>query len=160
MYTTRHIKVVSFGISHVRLVSSEDFDISNPNQILNRFSRSKKRASKLWHVSYCYENGDLPAHTKSAFKEYDILTVHGSITKNALSMMHKLRNMPSTVPESITKLFPDNMLTYLSNYEEYASWLSTYNKPHFRSSVFCKYNGHTLAITDQNMQITSRAFSQ
>ena len=138
MYTTRHIKVVSFGISHVRLVSSEDFDISHPNQILNRFSRSKKRASEPWHVSYCYENGDLPAHTKSAFKEYDILTVHGSITKNAFSMMHKLRNMPSTVPESITKLFPENMLTYLSNYEEYASWLSTYNKPHFRSSVFCK----------------------
>ena len=58
----------------------------------------------------------------------------------------------TVLPELIIQLFPDNMPTYLSNYEENASWLSTYNKPHFRSSVF--YKGPILAITDQNMQIT------
>ena len=54
-----------------------------------------------------------------------------------------------------SRSFFDNRLisvSYLSNYEENASWLSTYNKPHFRSSVF--YKGPILAITDQNMQIT------
>ena len=118
------------------------------------FTKQKQgiRAVMPGNVSYWYKNGDLPAHTKKAFKEYDILTVHGIITKNAMTMMHKLKNMPSTLPESIIKLFPDNMPTYLSNYDENASWLSTYNKPHFRSSVF--YKGPILAITDQNMQIT------
>ena len=143
----------SFVQSHLNFCSLV-WGFAAKSNIESLFTKQKQgiRAVMPGNVSYWYKNGDLPAHTKSAFKEYGILTVHGIITKNALTMMHKLKNMPSTLPESIIKLFPDNMPTYLSNYDENASWLSTYNKPHFRSSVF--YKGPILAITEQNRQIT------
>ena len=104
------------------------------------------------YVNYWYNDGNLPEHTKLAFKEYEILTVHGIITKNALTLMHKIRHKPSTLPASISDLFPDNMPTYLSSYEDNLPWLSTYNESNFRSSVF--YKGPILSLTDQNMQIT------
>ena len=37
------------------------------------------------YVNYYYKDGKLPDHTKATFKEYEILTVHGVIIKNALT---------------------------------------------------------------------------
>ena len=104
------------------------------------------------NINYFYDKGNLPEHTKMAFKEYEILTVHGIITKNALTLMHRVRNMPGTLPKSILELFPDNIPSYLSSHDVNATWLSTYNTVEFRSSIF--YKGPILSITEQNKEIT------
>ena len=85
------------------------------------------------YVNYFYTNGEIPAHTQSSFKEYDILTVHGVIVRNALTLMHKIKYFPNTVPNSIRSLFADNTLTYNSNHENSAVWLETYSSPVFRA---------------------------
>ena len=48
------------------------------------FSKQKQgmRAIMPDYVNYWYDNGELPAHTKSSFKKHEILTVHGIITMN------------------------------------------------------------------------------
>ena len=77
------------------------------------------------YVNYFYTNGEIPAHTKTSFKEYDILTIHGVIVRNALILMHKIKYFPNTVPNSIRSLFADNTLTYESTYENSEAWLGT-----------------------------------
>ena len=104
-------------------------------------------------VNYFYKDGQLPSHTRNSFKEYNILTIHGIIVKNALILMHKIKHFPSTVPLSIRNLFPSNIPTYGSNHETCTEWLETYGSLFFRSSIF--YKGPLLAVTDTNTNITS-----
>ena len=42
------------------------------------------------YVQYYYEDGITPAHTNLAFKEYNILTVHSLIAKNAILLISKM----------------------------------------------------------------------
>ena len=104
------------------------------------------------YVNFRYKDGKPPDHTKQAFKEYEILTVHGVIIKNALILMHKLKSMPHLLPRSIKELFPDNIPKFGSSYEENAEWLSIYSGLNLRPSIF--YKGPILAITEQNVLIT------
>ena len=104
-------------------------------------------------VNYFYKDGQLPSHTRDRFKEYNILTVHGIIVKNALILMHRIKHFPSTVPISIRNLFPSNMPTYGSNHETCTDWLRDYGSRVYRSSIF--YKGPLLAVTDTNTNITS-----
>ena len=106
------------------------------------------------YVNYFYTNGEIPAHTKTSFKEYAILTIHGVIVRNALILMHKMKYFPNTVPDFIRSLFDENTPTYESTYENSEAWLGTYGSRAFRSSIFCK--GPILAISDTNVNdITS-----
>ena len=104
-------------------------------------------------VNYFYKDGQLPSHTRDNFKEYNILTVHGIIVKNALILMHRIKYFPSTVPISIRNLFPSNMPTYGSSHETCTDWLNDYGSRVYRSSIF--YKGPLLAVTDTNTNITS-----
>ena len=104
-------------------------------------------------VNYFYKDGQLPAHTQASFNEYKILTVHGIIVKNALSLMHRIKYFPSTVPKSIKDLFPGNIPTSGSNHESCTEWLDTYGSCPYRVSIF--YKGPMLAITDANTNITT-----
>ena len=60
--------------------------------------------------------------------------------------------MPSLLPKSIKELFPSNIPSLISTYDDCADWLSTYNNCTFRSSIF--YKGPMLSITKQNTAIT------
>ena len=104
-------------------------------------------------VNYFYKDGQLPAHTRDRFKEYNILTVHGIIVKNVLILMHRMKYFPETIPSSIKNLFPCNIPTYGSDHVSSAEWLETYGCHIFRSSIFFK--GPLLAITETNANITS-----
>ena len=104
------------------------------------------------YVNYFYKDGQLPAHTRDSFKEYEILTVHGIIVKNALILMHRMKYFPETVPKSIKGLFPNNIPTVNSSHETSSDWLLTYGSNVFRQSVFFK--GPLLAITETNLNIT------
>ena len=90
-----------------------------------------------------------PDHTKAAFKKHEILTVHGIIVKNALTLMHKIKNMPSLLPKSIVQLFPADIPKYKTSHEDNMDWLAIYNQPYLRSSIF--YKGPILAISEDNV---------
>ena len=49
------------------------------------------RAIMPGYVNYYYKEGQLPAHTKTSFAEYEIVTVHGIITDNASGVIHEGR---------------------------------------------------------------------
>ena len=106
------------------------------------------------YVNYRYKDGKPPDHIKQAFKEYEILTVHGVITRNALILMHKLKSMPHLLPRSIKELFPDNIPKFGTSYEENAEWLSIYSGSNLRFSKI--YKGPIIAVTEQNVLITCR----
>ena len=101
------------------------------------------------YVNYFYKDGQLPAHTKDSFKEYEILTIHGVIVRNALVLMHKIKNFPNTIPNSIKSLLPNNIPTLESDHESSAAWLDTYGSPIFRSSIF--YKGPILYLQESNI---------
>ena len=104
------------------------------------------------YVNYKYRDGNPPAHTKRAFENHNVLTVHSIIVKNALILLHKVKHMPSLLPKSIKELFPNNIPSLISTYDDCADWLSTYNNSTFRPSIF--YKGPMLSITKQNTAIT------
>ena len=106
------------------------------------------------YVNYKYRDGNPPAHTKRAFENHNVLTVHSIIVKNALIdiLLYKVKHMPSLLPKSIKELFPNNIPSLKSTYDDCADWLSTYNNSTFRSSIF--YKGPMLSITKQNTATT------
>ena len=104
------------------------------------------------YVNYKYRDGNPPAHTKIAFENHNVLTVHSIIVKNALILLHKVKHMPNLLPKSIKELFPNNIPLLISTYDDCADWLSTYNNSTFRSSIF--YKGPMLSITKENTAIT------
>ena len=142
----------SFVQSHLNYCSLV-WGFTSKSLIESIFSKQKQGVRMVMpgYVNYFYKDGHLPAHTIGSFKEYDILTVHGVIVRNALLLMHKIKYFPRTVPNSIKSLFPNNMPTYESNHESSAGWLEIYGSPAFRSSVFFK--GPLLAITDINVNL-------
>ena len=143
----------SFVQSHLNFCSLV-WGFAAKSHIESLFARQKQgiRAIMPGYVNFRYKDGKPPDHTKQAFKEYEILTVHGVIIKNALILMHKLKSMPHLLPRSIKELFPDNIPKFGSSYEENAEWLSIYSGLNLRPSIF--YKGPILAITEQNVLIT------
>ena len=89
-------------------------------------------------IDYRYRDGVIPGHTKPHFKEYKILTVQGIIASNALTLIHKIRHFPNSVPSSIRSCIPDTAPVQGANYETSLAWLTIYNNSHFRSSLFFK----------------------
>ena len=118
------------------------------------FAKQKQgiRAVTSGYVNYKYKDGAPPAHTKPYFAKHDILTVHNVVVKNALTLMHKVRYMPSTLPKSIREIFPDNIPNHESTHETCSEWLSTYNSATFITSLF--YKGPMLSISPINSIIT------
>ncbi|KAL5253023.1 hypothetical protein ACHWQZ_G015697 [Mnemiopsis leidyi] len=104
------------------------------------------------YVNYKYRDGRPPDHTKQSFEKHNVLTVHNVIVKNALTLMHKVKNMPGLLPNSIKALFSVNIPITNSTYENCEEWLSTYNTPTFRQSIF--YKGPMLSITEHSNTIT------
>ena len=105
------------------------------------------------YINYRYNDGELPAHTKQSFKEYNILTIHGIIIKNALLFMHKTMHFPNLLPPSIRETIPSNAPTFGSDHESCNSWLESYGLTSYRSSMF--YKGPLLAISQENISMTT-----
>ena len=60
-------------------------------------------------LRYFDEDEILPTHTKSAFKEYKIMTVQSIIVKNKLIFTGKVLRFSSEIPLSIRNLIPLNL---------------------------------------------------
>ena len=92
----------SFVQSHINYCSLV-WGFSCKSNIETLFSKQKKgmRAVIPGYVNYNYRHGILPGHTKSAFSEYEILTVQNLNTSNAFLFMYEIGNCPSLIPFSI-----------------------------------------------------------
>jgi hypothetical protein len=129
----------SFVQSHLNYCSLI-WGFSTRSNIQSVFSKQKKgmRAIVPGFINYRYRDGVIPGHTKPHFKEYKILTVQGIIASNALTLIHKIRHFPNSVPSSIRSCIPDTAPVQGANYETSLAWLTIYNNSHFRSSLFFK----------------------
>ena len=144
----------SFVQSHLNFCSLLwGFSAKSNIELLFRCQKKAMRAIMPGYVSYYYKDGKLPAHTKTSFAEYEIVTVHGIITSNALLFMHKVRNFPQLLPLSIRKTIPENAPTFNSDDDSNIDWFNKYGFNKYKSTIFCK--GPLLAISQFNNEVTS-----
>ena len=100
------------------------------------------------YVRYFYKDGVIPTHTKPAFNDYNILTVHNIIAKNTLLFMTKVTNIKGMLPTSIENLMPANAPNFNFKFREILmspnkvptcqNWLENYNSITYRKSIFFK----------------------
>ena len=129
----------SFVQSHINYCSLV-WGFSCKSNIETLFSKQKKgmRAVIPGYVNYNYRHGILPGHTKSAFSEYEILTVQNLITSNAFLFMYKIGNCPSLLPLSVRSTISENRPTSDSTHESCEVWLNNYNNHIYNKSLFFK----------------------
>ena len=96
------------------------------------------RAVMPGHVNYFYREGEKPAHTKAAFKEHNVLTIHSIIVKNSLLLMHKIKYFNDELPVSIVETISNDSPVHSDNSESNMNWYSHMNNEHFRKSLFLK----------------------
>ena len=104
------------------------------------FLKQKKglRAVIPGYVNYFFKDGKLPDHTKSAFNEYKILTIHNIIALNTLLIIEKMRSFTSSLPPSIVLTIPTNSPTPNFKFEDCEDWFQKYNTFLYSSSLFFK----------------------
>ena len=129
----------SFVQSHLNFCSLI-WGFSSKSNIQSVFGMQKKgiRAIVPGYINYRYRDGILPGHTKPHFKEFRILTLHGIIAVNALTLIHKIRHFPNSVPSSVRSCIPDNAPAQGANHETFSVWLAIHNNFHYRTSLFFK----------------------
>ena len=89
-------------------------------------------------INYKYRDGEIPGHTKSAFTEYKILTIHGIITQNTLIFIRKIRNFHSLLPPPIVATISQESPVIGSTHVTCENWLKFYDNYLYRTSVFYK----------------------
>ena len=146
----------SFVQSHLNFCSVV-WGFSAKSHIESLFVAQKKgmRSVMPGYINYFFKDGCLPTHTKPAFAECDVLTVHGVIVKNSLTFIHKAKNFPTSMPTSVKDTIASNAPDILSNYESCKAWLDEYGTTIYNNSIFFKgpllYN----QAAQQHDQLTS-----
>ena len=106
------------------------------------FTTQKKamRAVMPGPIIYHYNAKDdiCPTHTKTAFKTFNILTIHNIVLKNIMIFMNKLQNFPSTLPESVRQTIALNSLTITKTTDYCSEWYSKYNSTPYNTTTFFK----------------------
>ena len=105
------------------------------------FVKQKKamRAVMPGFVRYYYKDGELPSGTKTSFKNYGILTVHGIIAKATIQFMYKYHhtdNLPHSVREIIDVNAPKYLVDESNNL--ITEWYSSHNNNIYRNSLCFK----------------------
>ena len=104
------------------------------------FTKQKKamRAIMPGYVNYYFKDGNLPTGTKTSFKEYNILTVHGIIAKTAIMFMHKNICRPNVIPASVRDTIDKDAPKYNldESNEAIKDWYKNHNTSVFRNSLF------------------------
>ena len=116
-------------------------------------------------INYNFKDGLLPGHTKSAFDEYKILTVHNLIAFNAFLIVEKIRSFPSLLPPSIVSTITTNSPVPKSTHEDCNTWLKIYNTCIYRNSLFFKgpmlySTSGIIESTDTVKIVTLKSFKQ
>ena len=110
------------------------------SNIESTFSKQKvgMRAVIPGYINYKYKDGEIPGHTKPAFTEYKILTVHNLIALSSLLFILKIRKFPNVLPTSVTCTISEESPKISSNVETCRNWLEIYNTDTYRNSIFFK----------------------
>ena len=138
----------SFIQSHINYCSLVwGFSAKSNIETLFRAQKKGMRAVAPGFVNYFYKDGNLPSHTKSYFKEFDILTVHSIIVLNALLFLEKVRTFPLTLPDSIRSTIRHDAPSHTSTLETCREWESDFNTNIYRPTVFFK--GPLLTTIDE-----------
>ena len=96
------------------------------------------RATAPGFMQYFYEDGVLPTHTKSSFKDLKILTVFNLISVNATVFMHRARRFPESLPTSVRSII-DSSAPSGGDEDAYSqSWSSKYGSNIFGKSLCFK----------------------
>ena len=129
----------SFVQSHINYCSLV-WGFSAKFNIDSLFVNQKKglRAVIPGYINFYYKDGILPAHTKSAFAEYDVLTAQGVIAKNTLIFMHKINNFPDLIPISVRETIAPTAPSRSSDYESCRDWLDEFGSNCYLKSLFLK----------------------
>ena len=129
----------SFLKSHINYCSLV-WGFTSKSNIEKLFSAQKKamRAVIPGFINYRYRAGNIPGHTKAAFSEYKILTIHNLIALNSLFFIYKIKNFPMLVPVSISSTIADDSPTAGSTLDTCENWYNMYNNHIYRKSIFCK----------------------
>ena len=115
---------------------------SSKSNIESLFTKQKKgmRAIMPGYINYYYKDGILPTSTKNKFNEYEILTVHNIVVRNAQIFMQKVYNfrhlLPTSVRETISPLAPRRNCD--SDHETCQEWLENIGSHVYRNSLFFK----------------------
>ena len=96
------------------------------------------RAVVPGYINYKYKDGKILGHTKSAFSDYKILTIHNLIALNALLFIHKIRRFSILLPASINLTISEDSPVIGSTHDTCINWLEIYNSQVYRNSVFFK----------------------
>ena len=133
----------SFVQSHLNFCSLV-WGFACKSNIDSLFSCQKKgmRAVMPGYVNYFYKDGSLPVHTKPAFKQHNILTVHGIIVQNTLVLMRKIYNFPASLPVSVRDIIASDAPTLGDDHETSSAWLTKFTNSCYRSSI--QYKGPLL----------------
>ena len=129
----------SFVQSHLNFCSLV-WGFTCKSNIEKIFAKQKKgiRAVIPGFVNYFYAEGEIPGHTKAAFREYKILTIHNIIVLNALLFIFKVNHSPATLPPSVRNMISEHGPVAGSTHESCADWLDNFNNHIYRKSVFFK----------------------
>ena len=129
----------SFIQSHLNFCSLV-WGFSTKSNIESLFTSQKKgmRAVMPGYINFFYMDGKLPAHTKSGFSNFGVLTVQGVIVKNSLLFMHKINNFERLLPISIRETIANDAPSRGSDHVTCQGWLAEFGTNSYRNSLFFK----------------------
>ena len=113
---------------------------SRKSNIESLFTAQKKAIRSIipGYVNHYYNNGICPTHTKPAFTDFKILTVHNVILKNMLIFLNRIHNAPSSIPISVKDTISPSSPSTDPNTDYNSDWYSTYNQTPYNTSTFFK----------------------
>ena len=115
------------------------YDKSN---IESLFVTQKKamRAIMPGKINYYYNAKDdtHATHTKAAFTNLNILTVHNIILTNIMIFMNKLLNFSHSLPDSVLQTIPPNSPSLTSPIDYCSEWYTKHNCTPFNTTTFFK----------------------
>ena len=131
----------SFVQSHLNYCSLI-WGFSTKTNIDGLFAIQKKgiRAVIPGFVNYFYKDGKIPHHTKPAFTEYNILTIHSIIVKNALLFLYRCHRHHDnhTLPPSVKQIIPESAPVIDATHETNTEWYELYSTGNYAKSIFYK----------------------
>ena len=144
----------SLVMSHINFCSLV-WGFSAKSNIESLFVNQKKgmRAVMPGYVEYFYKDGVLPAHTKTGFNQYHVLTVQNVIAKNAFVFMHKINNFPHLLPTSVRETISPNAPLHGSGHETCQEWLANFGTSIYRKSLF--YKGPLIYTDPESSELIS-----
>ena len=101
-------------------------------------------------------DGIMPSHTKSYFTQFNVLTVHGVIAKNALIFMNKIRKLPQLLPISVRDTIAHDAPSHGYSYEACLDWQMKYGIACYNKSIF--YKGPLMSIDPNFSELSTGTY--